>query len=142
MECLCDNIRVVVVVNSGRSQDRCMHLLQCLFLCCPFLRAYSSTHIPGIINNAVNTMSHSDLPSWFPVGSSRSSQPASAHSSTACRPVEKTTKLDPTSLGPTVLQLLQAGLDPSTQCAYALGKKHLTFSKLMGYVSSIACDRT
>ena len=67
----------------------------------------------------------------FPAGSSRSNQPASAHSSTAGGPASKRTTI--TLLGPTVQRLLQAGLAPSTQRVYASGKKkYLTFCQLTG----------
>jgi hypothetical protein len=59
IECHCDNMAVVAVVNSGRSRDKTlMHLLRCLF----FVAAQKNVqvhacHLPGTLNVAADALS-------------------------------------------------------------------------------------
>ena len=63
VECHCDNMAVVAVVNSGRAKDKIMmHMLRCMF----FVAAYHdihihATHIPGVENTAADALSRNNL---------------------------------------------------------------------------------
>ena len=69
VECRCDNMAVVTVVNSGHSRDTTlMHLLRCLF----FLAAHHhvrihAVHIPGVSNVATDALSRNDFPRFLQV---------------------------------------------------------------------------
>jgi hypothetical protein len=69
VECRCDNMAVVAVVNAGRSRDRAlMHLLRCLFfLAAHFQVQIRATHIPGVSNVAADALSRNDLPRFLQV---------------------------------------------------------------------------
>ena len=64
VKCLCDNVAVVAIINSGRSKDdRAMHLMRCL----TFFLAHHSTnifaeHLPGKDNVAADALSRDSLP--------------------------------------------------------------------------------
>ena len=64
VKCLCDNVAVVAIINSGRSKDdRAMHLMRCL----TFFLAHHSTnifaeHLPGKDNVAADALSRDNLP--------------------------------------------------------------------------------
>ena len=78
MECHCDNMAVVAVVNSGQSQDNTlMHLLWCLFFMVAHFQVHiRATHIPGVVNNAADALSRGDLPRFLQVVPEAASQPA------------------------------------------------------------------
>jgi len=67
VECRCDNMAVVAVVNSGRAKDRTlMHLLRCMF----FVAAHFSihihaTHLPGVENSAADSLSRNNFPTFL-----------------------------------------------------------------------------
>ncbi len=63
VSCKCDNMAVVVIVNSGRSKmDKAMHLMRCLSF---FLAQWDVTlvcqHIPVVENNAADALSRHSL---------------------------------------------------------------------------------
>lgn len=63
VECHCDNMAVVAVVNTGHAKGRFMMLmLRCMF----FVAAYHdihihATHLPGVENTAVDALSPNNL---------------------------------------------------------------------------------
>ena len=67
MECLCDNMAVMVVVNSGWTKYRTlMHLLRSMF----FIAAHwtihvHATHLPGVENVAADTLSRNNLSTFL-----------------------------------------------------------------------------
>jgi hypothetical protein len=67
VECLCDNMSVVVVVNAGRAKDdTLMHLLRCMF----FVAAHHSirihaTHLSGVDNIAADSLSRNNLSAFL-----------------------------------------------------------------------------
>ena len=69
VECRCDNMAVVSVVNSGRSQDKTlMHLLRCLFFMAAHFQVHvRASHIPGVKNVAADALSRNDLPRFLQV---------------------------------------------------------------------------
>ncbi len=67
VECHCDNMAVVAVVNSGRSRDKTlMHLLRCLvFMAAQFHIRIRAIHIPGVANVATDALSRNDFPRFL-----------------------------------------------------------------------------
>lgn len=67
VECHCDNMAVVAVINSGRSRDATlMHLLRCLFFfSAHFHVQIRASHIPGVTNVAADALSRDDLPRFL-----------------------------------------------------------------------------
>ena len=67
VECHCDNMAVVAVVNSGRTKDKTMmHMLRCMF----FVAAYHdiqihATHLPRVENIAADSLSRNNLPTFL-----------------------------------------------------------------------------
>lgn len=63
IECLCDNMAVVAVINSGRAKDTIlMHLLRCLFfVSASFQVQVHANHIPGLHNIAADALSRNNL---------------------------------------------------------------------------------
>ena len=63
VECHCDNMAVVAVINSGRCKDpTLMHLLRCLFfMAAHFSITVKAFHIPGVENIAADAISRNDL---------------------------------------------------------------------------------
>ena len=63
VECHCDNMAVVMVVNAGCCKDpMLMHLLRCLFfLAAHFSVTVKALHIPGVENIAADAISRNDL---------------------------------------------------------------------------------
>ena len=59
MECYCDNMAVVAVINSGRAKDvTLMHLLRCMFFVAAHLNVYlQAHHVPGAKNMAAGALS-------------------------------------------------------------------------------------
>jgi hypothetical protein len=59
IECYCDNMAVVAVINSGRAKDRSlMHLLRCMFFVAAQLDIHvHASHIPGVENVAADALS-------------------------------------------------------------------------------------
>ena len=77
VECHCDNMAVVSVVNSGRSQDSTlMHLLRCLFFLAAHFHVHiRATHVPGVANVAADALSRNDLPRFLQVVPEAAQQP-------------------------------------------------------------------
>ena len=67
MECRCDNMAVVSVVNSGRAKDEVlMHLLRCLFFVAAHLHIHiRASHVPGVTNVAADALSRNDFPRFL-----------------------------------------------------------------------------
>ena len=69
VNCRCDNMAVVAVINAGRAKDRSlMHLLRCLF----FWTAHYSihlraSHVPGVSNVAADALSRNDFSRFLQV---------------------------------------------------------------------------
>ena len=63
VECRCDNMAVVAVVNSGRAKDETlMHLLRCMFFIAAHLNIHiHAAHLPGIENTAADALSHDNF---------------------------------------------------------------------------------
>ena len=119
VNCRCDNMAVVSVVNSGYYRDTTMmHMLRCLFfMSSHFNVTVQASHIPGVANISQ---------SIFPVlagGSGCSSASLSHTMKAGGAPGPPSTRLDFATLGPVVQRLLQTGLAPATLKAYLAGKK-------------------
>jgi len=143
VECHCDNMAVVAVVNSGRVKDKItMHMLRCMF----FVAAYHdihihATHLPGVENTAADALSRKQS-SHFSTGGPRRVSPANAHPPSSSGLSGKgTSRLVVPPLGPTIQRLLQAGLAPSTQRAYMAGKKEVPHVLPEDWGSSSASNR-
>ena len=69
VECQCDNMAVVVVVNAGYSKDKSMmHLMWCMcFLVAHFQVQLRPCHVRGVDNIAVDALSHNDIPHFLQV---------------------------------------------------------------------------
>lgn len=69
LECYCDNMAVVSVINSGRAKDKVlMHLLRCLFFVAARLHVrVHANHISGLRNVAADALSRNDLPRFLQV---------------------------------------------------------------------------
>ena len=67
VECLCDNMAVVVVVNSGRAKDRIlMHLLRSMFFIAAHWNIHMhATHLPGVENVAADALSRNNLSTFL-----------------------------------------------------------------------------
>ena len=67
VECRCDNMAVVSVVNSGRAKDEVlMHLLRCLFFVAAHLHIHiRASHVPGVNNVAADALSRNDFPRFL-----------------------------------------------------------------------------
>ena len=66
VQCLCDNLAVVAIINSGRSKvERGMHLMRSLFF---FLARWNVVlvcqHIAGVKNGTTDALLRNDLPSF------------------------------------------------------------------------------
>ena len=63
MECQCDNMAVVVVINSGRSRNKViMHLLRCMFFVVDQLDIkIHAMHLPGVENIAADSLSRNHI---------------------------------------------------------------------------------
>ena len=127
IECYCDNMAVVAVINSGRAKDKTlMHLLRCMFFVVAHLDIHiHASHVPGVENVAADELSRNCISSFLQeVPGADPTQLPGGHNS------ERATRLDVATLGTTVQRLLQAGLAPATQRAYLSGKKkYLSFCK-------------
>ena len=69
IECRCDNMAVVAVINSGRSKETVlMHLLRCMFfIAAHFDLRVRATHVPGVSNTAADALSRDDVPRFLQV---------------------------------------------------------------------------
>ena len=69
MECQCDNMAVVVVINSGRSRDKViMHLLRCMFFVVAQLDIQIHlTLLPGVENIAADSLSRNRISDFLQV---------------------------------------------------------------------------
>ena len=69
VECQCDNMAVVVVINSGRSRDKViMHLLRCMFFVVAQLDIQiHATHLPGVENIAADSLSRNRISDFLQV---------------------------------------------------------------------------
>ena len=69
MECQCNNMAVVAVVNSGYSKDKSMmHLMWCLFfLVAHFQVQVRASHMRGVDKVAADALSHNDIPHFLQV---------------------------------------------------------------------------
>ena len=136
MECLCDNMAVVVVVNSGRAKDRIlMHLLRSMFFIAAHWNIHvHATHLPGVENERSSGRPLTEQSIHFSAGSSRGSRsPNTNPGSSGGYGDLGTTGLAVPLVGPTLQRLLQAGLAAYTQRAYMEGKrKYLTFCQESG----------
>ena len=69
IECRCDNMAVVAVINSGCSKELIiMHLLRCMFfVAAHFDLRLRATHIPGVTNAAADALSRNEIPRFLQV---------------------------------------------------------------------------
>ncbi len=67
VECQCDNMAVVAVVNSGRAKDKTlMHLLWCMFfVAARFNVQIRASHLPGVQNVAADALSRNDFSTFL-----------------------------------------------------------------------------
>ena len=67
LECLCDNMAMVAVINSGRSKDRTIvHLLRCLFFVSAHLNVFvHASHVAGAQNVAADALSSDHVLSFL-----------------------------------------------------------------------------
>ena len=69
VECQCDNMAVVAVVNAGYSRDKSMmHLMRCLFfLVAHFHVQIRACHVREVDNVAADALSRNDIPHFLQV---------------------------------------------------------------------------
>ena len=79
VECRCDNMAVVQVVNSGQAHDKTlMHLLRCLFFIAAHFDVHvRAAHLPGVQNVAADALSHDDLSRFWQASPEADPQPTS-----------------------------------------------------------------
>ena len=67
IECYCDNMAVVAVINSGRAKDKTlMHLLRCMFFVVAHLDIHiHASHVPGVENVAADALSRNCISSFL-----------------------------------------------------------------------------
>ena len=75
IECYCDNMAVVSVINSSWAKDKAlMHLLRCMFFMAARLDIHiHASHIPGVENTAADALSRNCL--YLSAGSPRGRPP-------------------------------------------------------------------
>ena len=130
----CDNMALVAVVNSGRSQDNTlMHLLQCMFFMVAHFQMYiRATHILGVVNSAADALSRGDLPRFLQVVREAVSQLVFIPQQL----VDLLVKEQPDWTSPHWAQLFRdcfRQVWPPLHSVYASGKKYLTFCQLTGF---------
>ena len=78
MECQCDNIAVVVVINSCWSRDKViMHLLRCMYFVVAQLDIQiHATHLPVVKNIAVDSLSRNPISDFLHVVPAPGDNPA------------------------------------------------------------------
>ena len=69
VECHCDNVAVVTVINSGRAKDKVlMHLLRCMFFVAAHLHLHiHAVHVPGRTNREADALSRNEFAQFLQV---------------------------------------------------------------------------
>ena len=67
IECYCDNMAVVAVINAGRAKDKTlMHLLRCMFFVAAHLDIQiHANHVPGVENVAADALSRNCMSTFL-----------------------------------------------------------------------------